>query len=71
MVSPWMQHGNILKHIVDMGGPKLAKLRRYVRRSPNGTWLRLTGVLGSSYLKLLKVLGISTHKILSMVTFGV
>lgn len=69
MVSPWMQHGNILKHIVDMGGPKLAKLCRYVRPSPNDLRLRLTNMHVDSFLKLLRVLDIFTHKILSTATF--
>lgn len=30
MVSPWMHHGHILKHIVDVGGPEIASTRRYV-----------------------------------------
>lgn len=31
MVSPWMQHGTILKHITDIGGPLPANVDRYVR----------------------------------------
>lgn len=30
MVSPWMQHGSILKHLGDVGGSNTAKTRRYV-----------------------------------------
>jgi serine/threonine protein kinase len=35
MVSPWMQHGTILKHIIDIGGPLTANVDRYVGSFPN------------------------------------
>jgi len=39
MVSPWMQHGTILKHIIDIGGPLTANVDRYVRSFPNAHFI--------------------------------
>jgi hypothetical protein len=33
MVSPWMQHGTIMSHIADKGGPLVVNVDRYVRVS--------------------------------------
>jgi hypothetical protein len=30
MVSPWMQHGTLLKHIERLGGPQNANVDKYV-----------------------------------------
>lgn len=69
MVSPWMQHGSILNHIADVGGPKIAKIRRYVGLLliENGMWLSLTDIF--SFPRSLKVWNIFTRAISYTATF--